>query len=340
MSMIVELQITWSANQLAEACRKGIVSLENARQRGLCWKLEQKSLLIHSIVAGFPIPRFYVIKDGGQYDIIDGKQRTDAITSYMGGEYVLSKDLPLIEMDGGDSYQLGGLKFHELHADVQDIIRNRRLDFIHVDNITEDEIDNLFFRLNNGTSMSPIVMTCAKTKSIEQINLASSHAIFEAALTKSKLEAYAHKDITVKSWLSLNMYDPAYSAAAIREIMSEVDIAEDSILVLWECLDRMLDVYQYINDSGAEAKAMCMSNISKPTHFVALMPVIKRSLDDGISLEDFANWVMRFFPGTKIASVDEAYNVAARSSKKENIRIRNEVINRHYAEHFSDKGGE
>jgi hypothetical protein len=336
--MIIEQKIMWSANQLSNACEKGIISLDNPRQRGFIWKPAQKSLLIHSIVAGFPIPGLYVVKDDtGQFSIIDGKQRSDAIGSYIRNEYALSKDTPLTELDNGESYQLSGKRFNELDESVKNKIRNRMLEIHNIDNINDDEVDEMFYRLNNGAAMSSVVITFAKTKCIEQINLASSHDIFQAALSKTALEKYSHKDLVAKAYMVLFTDAPTFNANDMRKAITDADITDEAILTIWDCLDRMYEVYEYIDKHGGEHKKVCMSNISKPTHFLALMPVIKNSIDAGISSEDFAKWVMTFYPGNRTgryASIDDDYNLAAQNGKKENIQKRHDIIMKHYTMTF------
>ena len=73
----------WNARQIAKMMENGTARFNNAVQRGLIWTLEQKSLLIHSLLVGSPINAMYAIRnDDKVYDFIDGKQRSNAIKDF------------------------------------------------------------------------------------------------------------------------------------------------------------------------------------------------------------------------------------------------------------------
>ena len=77
--------IQWTAKGLKKQMEKGRVNFDNAVQRNLVWDDSKKSLLIHSMIYGFAIPGFYFTydKDADLYDSLDGKQRCNAIVTFM-----------------------------------------------------------------------------------------------------------------------------------------------------------------------------------------------------------------------------------------------------------------
>lgn len=59
-------------------------------QRHLVWDIARQSRLIESLLLRIPIPAFYFNEDNqGRKSVIDGKQRLNAIHSYIAGEYAL-----------------------------------------------------------------------------------------------------------------------------------------------------------------------------------------------------------------------------------------------------------
>ena len=59
-------------------------------QRKLCWSIEEKRNFIDTIEKGLPVPMFlFAVNDVGQYEIIDGMQRLDAICSFISQKYKL-----------------------------------------------------------------------------------------------------------------------------------------------------------------------------------------------------------------------------------------------------------
>lgn len=327
------LQLT-SARKLAEWCGTGYIDLENSRQRGLCWNPIQRSLLIHSLILKYPISVLYIV-DGNEENgvfCIDGKQRSHTITSFINGEFALDKSTPLIELKSGETYKLSGKTFSELPEELRDKIKEYEIKAFFIKNASDDQLDEIFYRLNNGSAMSEIIKTCSRTKSIDQINLAADHPIFEQALNAVELQKYEHKNLTIKSWLMLNVEDVSFSGQNVKKIMETTDISDDSIMELWLCLNRMQDIFTYVDEhiTDTGTKKMILSNLAKPTHFSMLIKFIKKSIDDDVNIGDFAKWVIGFFPGTKVASVDDNYNTAAKSNSKKNIGIRNEILSTYY----------
>lgn len=78
--MIKKLNIQWNARQLAKMCMNGSITFDNAIQRGYVWDVKRKSLLIESMILGYPIPAFYSKRGENKvFDMLDGKQRSNAI---------------------------------------------------------------------------------------------------------------------------------------------------------------------------------------------------------------------------------------------------------------------
>jgi hypothetical protein len=144
--MIKKANINWSAKQLVKMTEKGTINFENSVQRGLVWDDERKSLLIHSMIEGYPIPAFYASKNENGYDMLDGKQRSNAIGEYINNKYKLS-GVPEIIAESGEQIDINGCEFTELPEEFQDTIKDYSLTIYYFDGITEDEISEMFFRL-------------------------------------------------------------------------------------------------------------------------------------------------------------------------------------------------
>jgi uncharacterized protein with ParB-like and HNH nuclease domain len=81
--MIKKANIQWPAKQLTKMIERGTINFDNAVQRGYVWDNNRKSLLIHSMIEGYPIPAFYAAKNDNGYDMLDGKQRLNTIARIM-----------------------------------------------------------------------------------------------------------------------------------------------------------------------------------------------------------------------------------------------------------------
>lgn len=118
-------------------------------QRPAIWTRSQKQLLIDSMLREYDIPKMYLHKTGKDtFDVIDGQQRLRTIWEYFDGGFALAKDA-----DPVDGLEIAGKKYADLDLDLLDNINSYNLDFVILDDVTDDEIGEMFLRLQNGTTL-------------------------------------------------------------------------------------------------------------------------------------------------------------------------------------------
>lgn len=138
------------------------------------WDLKQQSLLIHSVLAGFAIPQTYALQlfdgDFDSFSVLDGKQRLTVIYDYMNDGFKLSEDTPTVNVqtrmavtdDDGqrkskvivDEYEVAGKYYSELDTKLQDKLKDKVMSVIILVDCTDEEIEDQFYRLNNGTALT------------------------------------------------------------------------------------------------------------------------------------------------------------------------------------------
>jgi hypothetical protein len=110
-------------------------------------------LLIDTILRGYDIPKIYLTNSTDsnyEHEVIDGQQRLKAIWGFYNDIYPLgehSKDLPI-----GD---FSGKKFSELSSDIQDNLDLYQLSIVIIEDAKEEEITDLFLRLQEGVPLNP-----------------------------------------------------------------------------------------------------------------------------------------------------------------------------------------
>lgn len=323
----------WTTNKLANFFNEGTVTLENAVQRGLVWDIKRKSELIESLFFDDPIPPIYAAKYGDVYSLIDGKQRTDAIVSFLAGEFAL-EGLEAVEVekkDGGvEEVDINGLTFAELDDVIQDNIKGATLTIIIINEPTDEKVCEIFYKLNNGKPLNAITVTRAKAKSRKDITELGAHELFKNALTKKAFERYTNEDIVVKSWAILHQSEPSLETKYIRPLMESIEFSDEDKAQLKECFDRILEVYSLIED-----KKIAKRLITR-THMVSIMLVVWKSIVDGKSLQEFTEWFISFFSGKKSATISQVYNsyAGSGSARKDAVMKRLLELNRSYEEYF------
>lgn len=123
-------------------------------QRPPVWSISQKRLLIDTILRGYDIPKFYWRKTGrnpDKYEVIDGQQRLRAIWEYMNNEFDLGRDAEPI--NGYDIRTATYASQNPLPDDLRQSFDIYTLDVICLSETDDDEVRELFLRLQNGTSL-------------------------------------------------------------------------------------------------------------------------------------------------------------------------------------------
>ena len=68
-----------------------LLDISPAYQRRLRWPAKKKSLLIESFLLNIPVPPIFLFeRDYNEYEVIDGRQRLDAISSFLSNDYALT----------------------------------------------------------------------------------------------------------------------------------------------------------------------------------------------------------------------------------------------------------
>lgn len=126
------------------------------REAGI-WSDDKKTKLIDSIFNRYDLPKFYchdirVKKEPFKYNVIDGKQRLSAIWDFMENKFRLGSNFSL-QLDISNPPKPGDF-FRDLSQDAVDLFREYNLDVVLVSEADEQDIEELFSRLNAGESLN------------------------------------------------------------------------------------------------------------------------------------------------------------------------------------------
>ncbi len=151
-------------------------------QRSSVWKPDQEQLLIDSILRKIDIPKLYLREtnsNGFTYEIIDGQQRMRALWRFLSSKFQLSEEADVVLM-GDKLFEVAECTYDKLPPKLKvERIHKYTLDVVIIQQATEDEIADLFFRLNNGTPLKPAevrnAMPGEMTKAIREL---AKHGFF------------------------------------------------------------------------------------------------------------------------------------------------------------------
>lgn len=177
-------------------------------QRSPVWNDSQKQLLIDSILRGFDIPQLYLTKsqeDAYEWEVVDGQQRLRAIWEFFDGRYKLSED-----SEPWDKHIIADKAFSEIHPEVQLRVQSYPLTLVTLDEENEGEIEEMFLRLQNGSSLNSAEKRNAISGELRDFvrDTASTHRLFTEYVDASD-KRYAHHEIVAQMLLIERQGGPA-----------------------------------------------------------------------------------------------------------------------------------
>lgn len=177
--------------------QKGKLWLNPLYQREAVWTLSQKQLFIDSLLIDIDIPKLYFReKQSGQYEfeVVDGQQRLRAVFDFFDDQFPLADHTDYLE-----GHPAAGLKFSELHTDLQMKLRETSLDVVTLNAAyTDEDIEETFLRLQNGTPLNAAEKRRALPgKMRDVVEEISRHKVFTDLCGFSN-KRFAHEDAAAK----------------------------------------------------------------------------------------------------------------------------------------------
>ena len=315
---------------------KKVLSFEHPIQRkSEQWSDRQKSLLIHSMLANYPVPNIYVLREDSQeldeknkpifnYFVMDGKQRLTSVLSYIWGEFPLDENIPAIIIEDVE-YEIAGKYFCDLEEPVQYEIKRYKFEIIAFEECSNREIEEIFFRLNNSTPLTKSQVAKAKVgvEFAEFINelLTSKFFTTSCNFSKAQLKASDDQKVLIQSMMLLdtnNVLD-----------FELKDFSENSILEYSESIrekysDKQCNILksaiQYLTDAFPE-KNKQLRKISIPM----LVYLADAAMDKEIKPMYFRQWYEYFTQEDGLMEVYKTF-CSSGSTKLEKIRGRMAVM--------------
>lgn len=328
------------------AIRRGVgsgeYSFDNIVQRGLVWNPQQKSDLIYSLAMGLRngemLAKRVTNDDGTFYDVFDGKQRMNTIYQYLEDAFRLKTVRQVTYVDGNKkkkTVDISGKLFSELPRVLQSIIEERALRLVVYDDITEEELIELFILVNNGKPLSPKSKALAHCNDRENMLRIGQHSIFNSSLLKKK--GRENKDevvIIAKCWMMLNqsINEVNFGSRSLNSTIEDIKVSKADEKVLVSIFDYADSVLAELNKQNKKLGKMFV----KEVHFVSLVPYMKQAIDKKITVEKFAEFIAQNISLEDKIVFSEAYKTASMqgAASMKNIQDRNKEIDKAFKKAF------
>lgn len=189
--------------------RNAIDESPEYQRESAVWSRDKQQLFIDSVLNKFDVPKLYFhdlrnAKGVHEYAVVDGKQRLYAIYQFLKGQLALADDFRLYEPRQGHQAPNGGAKFADLDEYWQEEFKGTALSVVLIQNASDDDIEELFSRLNNGEPLNAAEKRNAMGGDMcRLISEVAKHKFF-AESVKIKNTRYQHLESAAKFLLIEN----------------------------------------------------------------------------------------------------------------------------------------
>lgn len=253
-----ERTLQWISNQY----NKGNISFSHKLQRPIGqWSPKMKSLLIHSLLVGFPVNPIYIVEEDGTLYTLDGSQRTSTCISYINNQFALSKDTPNIILDSkenGESvtkeYEIAGKKFKKLDPDVQVTLLACSLEFCTLSDYTENEVKEMFRRQNAGKPLNGKLLRIVNESDefSDMVYSLATHPFMNKLVTKTQRKNGTDRDLIIQTLMLIETsQEQEFTSFRGKDIDAFVsdhagDISTEKIDVLKTAMDKFEEAFEEI----------------------------------------------------------------------------------------------
>jgi len=299
-----KLKLEWTVKQFFGQLKKGAVSFNYPIQRaGGQWDLLQKSVLIHSLTGDYPVPPLYAIaedeitevngkdKKKTTYFVLDGKQRLTNIRDFVEGVYALHADTPSVEIDG-ETFELGGKWYDELEQVTKDAIQDFGLLIYKLEDATDEEIEEVFYRLNNGTPLSKQQKAKAKmgTEWAMKIQELVQHDLMKEKTSFTELQIRKADDETALLQTMMIMdenYD--WKNISSNEVFDYAQTFRDD-MTKDKLVSEVANIMDYLDKAFEDKEATLL----KKVHFPMTLLTARKAMALDIHPTRFSDWKEEF----------------------------------------------
>lgn len=313
--------LQWIENQYA----KGNISFSHKLQRPIGqWNPRMKSLLIHSLLAGFPVNPIYVVEENDTIYTLDGSQRTSTCIDFLENKFALSKDTPNVSLnskENGESvikeYEIAGKKFDKLDGEVKSTLLACSLEFCTLSEYTDEEVKEMFRRQNTSKPLSGrLIRVCNESGEFSEIVYSlASHPFMKKVLSHAQCKNGFDREIIINTFMLIaTNQDNDFTSFKNKDVDAFIKDYADNVL---DKADLLKEAMNKLNDNFEELKV-------KQLNIPMILYVSYRCLKDKKSFGKLVEYIKQFVTDYNMSDKLQNYKMYCQSSttSSENVRGR------------------
>jgi len=326
---------------IAKGVKEGKINLDLRIQRNSVWKLEQKQMLIASILENYDIPYLYGVESNDVLYMLDGKQRILTVCSFLRDEFVTPDQFDDIDEKWLREFEVTmedicGKKFSELPQVIQGEITSHPINFRVYKSLTDEQVRNLFYRLNRGTTLSRMELLRVNCDfMLDEIGQISNMPFFTkySNLSETMKNGFIDQEIILQS-LALSYYDGKIGLGK-REMESFIDdikqLKETDTVSYRKELNVLTEVYEYLSKAFQNVPIVEEKGRIKELrklHIPIVAFVAKAAIEEEIDPNRFGRWCANFLRLNTGRGSDTPYKRACeeKTAAQDNVSKRIEYM--------------
>lgn len=288
-----------SMQSLINDINKGKYNFDLAIQRRAgIWNRKEISLFIDSVLRLYPVYPALLNKhsDTKVLDVVDFKQRFTGLADFVNNKFSLSKDLKPLVIDG-TSYEIAGKRFDKLDEVVRERFNNRDITVITMIDATDEEINDIFERINMGHPLSNGCKrsTIESPETREIVYSLASHPFFEKVLTKAQYKKNFDRDTVIQILMLCEMSNEYDFGSFRNDDMNKFIIHYNELIANEETRSKTLSKIDIIRNALDKLDAEFEDSVKiKNTSLALICYGMYKICKDKKSTSKYLEWVHNF----------------------------------------------
>lgn len=302
-----------------------------AIQRGKVWNHKQKSLFIHTILVNYRFPEVYAQNKCGSWFVLDGKQRLNTVFEYLDNGFPLHTSTP-------DVYgvSVADLTFEQLSEKNRRKILSTVFRVVFFENMTIEQRDDMFYRLNNGTPLNAFEKSRSKySQMIKDAKKLARMPFMEQMVYIPARSRAALADQQLVYILSL-LYEKGknnngVNNRAIEMYIDELKEADRSIDV-----ESLKGIFLYLEEASKDFTDKQKKKILVPKNVIAIFMLAKRCVENKTESTTFKKFILSFFENL---STDDEFELTKGkgSVSKDKVNLRITILEENFEEWLTNE---
>ncbi len=164
--------------------------------------------------------------------------------------------------------------------------------------------------------------------------------------TEKQRKKYADEDTVMKCFMLLKNDTPCLDNKEVRPFVENVQLTDEDVANANAIFDLILDAHtcmvsdvESVEDANERKKlAKYVKRVFGRTHFVSIIPITQRAIEDGRDCTDMAEFFGYFFSDNKRTSISDLYSNACQSGSNHapQVQKRLDALNEEYDKFFEN----